>query len=75
MALMTEEEGRALNELLTHTTPKIDPSIKGITARKGFRMISIDDFTAEYITSKALATRQTPEQIVHELVQKELACV
>ena len=75
MALMTEEEGYVLNELLTRTTPEIDPSVKGITARKGFRMVSIDDFTAEYITSKALATRQTPEQIVHELVQKELAYI
>jgi len=75
MELMTEEEGRALDELLTRTTPEVDPSVKGITARKGFRMVSIDDFTAEYITSKALATRQTPEQIVHELVQKELAYI
>ena len=75
MELMTEEEGRALDELLTRTTPEVDPSVKGITARKGFRMISIDDFTAEYITSKALATRKTPGQIVHELVQKELAYV
>ena len=70
---MTEEEGRVLDKLLTRTTPEIDSSVKGITARKGFRMVNVDDFTAEYITSKALATRQTPEQIVHELVQKELA--
>ena len=75
MRLMTEEEGRVLDELLTRTTPEIDPSVKGITARKGFRMVSVDDFSAEYIISKALATRQTPEQIVHELVQKELAYV
>ena len=75
MALMTEDEGRVLDELLTRTTPEINPSVKGITARKGFRMINVDDFTAEYITSKALATRQTPEQIVYELVQKELAYV
>ena len=75
MELMTEEEGRALDELLTRTTPEVDPSVKGITARKGFRMVSVDEFTAEYITSKALATRQTPEQIVHEMVQKELAYI
>ena len=73
MKLMTEEEGRVLDELLTRTTPEIDPSVKGITACKGFRMVSVDDFSAEYITSKALATRQTPGQIVHELVKKELA--
>jgi len=72
MTLMTEEEGRNLDELLTRTTPEVDPSVKGVTSRKGFKMVHIDDFTAEYITSKALAIQQTPEQIIHEFVQKEL---
>lgn len=73
MAIMTEEEADALDELLTKTTPNVNPAVRGITARKGFKMILVDDFSAEYITSKALATRQTPEEIIHELVSKELA--
>ncbi|MCL2831680.1 MAG: hypothetical protein FWD78_00785 [Treponema sp.] len=72
MVEMTEEEADALDELLTRTTPKINPNIKGITARKGFKMIMLDDFSAEYITSKALATRQTPEEVIHELISNEL---
>ena len=72
MAVMTEEEADELDELLTRTTPKVNPSIRGITAGKGFRMIVVDDFSAEYITSKALATRQTPGEIIHELVNKEI---
>ena len=72
MAVMTEEEADALDELLTRTTPKVNPAVRGITARRGFKMVHIDDFSAEYITSKALATRQTPEEIIHELVSKEL---
>jgi len=36
-------------------------------------MLVVDDFSAEYITSKALATRQTPDEIIHELVSKEIA--
>ena len=75
MAIMTEEEADALDELLTKTTPKVNPAIRGITAKKGFKMIAVDDFSAEYITSKALATRQTPEEIIHELVTRELATV
>ena len=75
MAVMTEEEADALDELLTKTTPQINPNIRGITARNGFKMVHVDDFSAEYITSKALATRQTPEEIIHELVSKELAVV
>ena len=73
MPRMTEEEADALDELLTKTTPKVNPAIKGITAQKGFKMLSVDNFSAEYITSKALATRQTPDEIIHELINKELA--
>jgi len=28
---------------------------------------------AQFLTSKALATRQTPDEIIHELVSKEIA--
>ena len=73
MPRMTEEEANALDELLTKTTPKVNPAIKGITAQKGFKMLTVDNFSAEYITSKALATRQTPEAIIHEMITKELA--
>ena len=73
MARMTEEEADALDELLTRTTPGVNPAVRGITARKGFRMVHIDDFSAQYIASKALATRKTPEEIVHELVSNEIA--
>ena len=72
MSIMTEEEADALDELLTKTTPRVNPSIRGITAKKGFKMIAVDDFSAEYITSKALATRQTPQEIIHELVNRDI---
>ncbi len=72
MAIMSEEEADALDELLTRTTPKVNPAVRGITNQKGFKMIAIDDFSAEYITSKALATKQTPEEIIRELVSKEI---
>jgi hypothetical protein len=73
MAVMTEEEADALDELLTRTTPTVNPAVRGITARKGFKMIPVDDFSVEYITAKALATRQTPEEIIAALIRKELA--
>jgi hypothetical protein len=71
MAVMTEEEADALDELLTRTTPQVNPAVRGITARRGFRMMAIDDFSAEYITAKALATRRTPEEIIHALVTND----
>lgn len=71
MAVMTEEEADALDELLTRTTPAVNPAVKGISARKGFKMMAVDDFSAEYIIAKALATRQTPEEIIHALVNND----
>ena len=72
MAIMTEEEADALDEELTRTTPRVNPDVRGVT-RKGFKMITVDDFSAEYITSKALATRQSPEEIIHEMIGNEMA--
>ena len=73
MAIMTEEEADALDELLTKTTPAVNPAVRGVTARKGFKMMAVDDFSAEYITAKAQATRQTTEEIIHTLVDKEIS--
>jgi hypothetical protein len=70
---MTEEEADALDEELTRTTPAVNPAVKGITARKGFKMMAVDDFSAEYITAKALATRQTPEEIIHRMISREMS--
>jgi hypothetical protein len=75
MAVMTEEEADALDELLTRTTPAVNPAIRGVTARKGFKMLMVDDFSAEYIISKAHATRRTTEDIVHTLVAQEIAAM
>jgi hypothetical protein len=75
MAVMTEEEADALDELLTKTTPAVNPAIRGVTARKGFKMLMVDDFSAEYIISKAHATRQTTEEIIHSLVDQEIAAM
>jgi hypothetical protein len=71
MGIMSEEEADALDELLTSTTPGVNPAVRGITARRGFRMVAIDDLSAEYITAKALATHRTPEEIIHALITND----
>jgi len=35
-------------------------------------MITLDNFSVVYITSKALATRQTPEEIIHDMISREI---
>jgi hypothetical protein len=73
MAVMTEEEADALDELLTKTTPKVNPAIRGITARNGFVMMTVDKLSADWLRIKAAANHTTPEAIIEELVRKEIA--
>ena len=40
MAVMTEAAADTLDELLTRTTPKVNPAVRAITTRKGFKMVS-----------------------------------
>jgi alkylhydroperoxidase/carboxymuconolactone decarboxylase family protein YurZ len=72
MAMMTEEEADALDELLTRTTPRVNPSVRGVTARKSFTIMAVDDCSVEYITSKAMAAGQSQEEIVHTLAHNAI---
>jgi hypothetical protein len=35
-------------------------------------MVAVDDLTAEYLTSRAMATHKSPTEVLGELVRKEL---
>jgi N-acetylglutamate synthase-like GNAT family acetyltransferase len=72
MAEMTEEEADALDELWTRTTPTVNPNKPGFFARQGFKMVSLDNLSAAYVMARAEATRKTPEEIIGDLVRKEL---
>jgi hypothetical protein len=73
MADMTDEEYDALDELLTRTTPKLGPNGTGFFSSKDFQMIAVDEPTARYLNAKAMATRQTPSELVTAMVRRELA--
>jgi len=67
MPKMTEEEADALDEFVTKNPPRVDPS----KARHVTRMVAIDEFSADYLSSIATATQKTPSQIVNELVREK----
>jgi hypothetical protein len=73
MPEMTKEEADALDELWAETTPKVNPVKSGVFARNGFAMVSLDALSAAYIRSRSDATHKTPEEIIGELVRKEIA--
>jgi hypothetical protein len=43
MPRMTEEEADALDELVTHTTPKLGPNGTGFFSSKEYQMIATDE--------------------------------
>jgi len=68
MPRMTEEEAWALEDEVTRSPPKVDPS----KARHPVRMIAVDDFSADWLRIKAEAEHKTPAEIISEMVQERL---
>ena len=75
MTYMTEEEADALDEELTRTTPKVDFSKPDIFIRQRELLNVLKPATADYIMTRALATHQTPAQIIGELVEERIAAL
>ncbi|MCL2245062.1 MAG: hypothetical protein FWC03_11460 [Treponema sp.] len=73
MKTMTDEEADALDEYYTKNPPRVDPSKNGGFAKKSFKLIAIDDLSADYLITKALSDHKTPDQIINEMVREKLA--
>ena len=69
---MTDEEYDALDERLTNNIPILGPNGNGFFSRKGFQVVGIDENTARILNAKAMASRQTPSEIIASLLRKEL---
>ena len=72
MARMTDEEADALDELLTRTTPKIKIGEGGFFTRQRDLLDALDPVTANYIRTQSEITRQSPSEIIGELVREKL---
>ena len=77
MADLTEEEYDALDEYYTKNPPQIDPAKRGtgfFTRRTlKARTITVDNLSAAYLTTKAIADHKTPADIISEMVQEKIA--
>ena len=69
---MTEEEYDALDERLTKTVPILGHTGTGFFSRKGTQILCLDENTAKILNAKAIASRQTPSEIIASMLQKEL---
>jgi len=73
MAFMTEEEADALDEELTQTIPKVNFNKPDIFIHQRAFLNSLNPAVADYIMTRAIATHQTPAQIICELVEQRIA--
>jgi hypothetical protein len=73
MSDMTEQEAWELDELLTKTTPEVDPSVQGPFIKHRNMMVFLDQLSAQYLTSKMLATKQSPTEIISDMIRREMA--
>ena len=73
MADMTEEEANELDEELSRTIPRVDFSKPDIFIRQRELLNVLNPTAADYIMTRALASHQTPAQIISELVREKIA--
>jgi len=73
MSDMTERETWELDELLTKTTPEIDPAVDGPFIKHRNMMVILDNLSAEYLTSKMLETKLSPTEIISNMIRRELS--
>jgi hypothetical protein len=74
MPILTDEEADALDEELTKTIPKLTgvegPFIKNY--RKSM-LVALDQFSAQYLQARMLATKQSPSELISEMVRERIA--
>ncbi|MCL1836703.1 MAG: hypothetical protein FWG46_04065 [Treponema sp.] len=69
---MTDEEYDALDERLTNTVPTLGHTGTGFFSRKSTQVVCLDESTAKILNAKAIASRQTPSEIIASILRKEL---
>jgi len=72
MSDMTEQEAWELDELLTRTTPEVSPTEEGPFIKNRTTMVALDRLSARYVASRMLETRQSPTEIIGDLVRREI---
>jgi hypothetical protein len=70
---MTDEEADALDEFYTKNPPRVDPKKNGGFANKSFKLVAIDNISADYLMTKSISDHKTPDQIINEMVRERIA--
>jgi hypothetical protein len=73
MAQMTEEEADALDEYYTQNPPEINTAKNGGYFTRQRELLNVlDDISADYIMTRAVAANKLPAQIIGEMVRERV---
>jgi hypothetical protein len=72
---MTDEEAARLDEKWTKNPPRPGPNGTGYftQCKKAAHSITVDSFTASYLSGKAIADHKTPAEIIGEMTPEQTA--
>ena len=74
MPILTDEEADALDDELTRTVPKLtDKEGPFIKNYRRSMLVALDQFSAQYMQARMLATHQTPTELISEMVRERVA--
>ena len=72
MTRMTEEEANILDEEITNADITLKPGKGGIFTRQRELIDALDQASADYIMTRAVATNKMPLQILGEIVHEKI---
>jgi len=72
MARMTEEEANALDEEITNADITLKSGKGGIFTRQRELLDALDRASADYIITRAVATKKMPLQILAEMIHEKI---
>jgi hypothetical protein len=73
MAKMTEQEAWELEDLVSRTDPELGPNGTGFLSLRETRLMGLDDFSINYLLTKARAANKSPAQIIGDLIREKVA--
>ena len=69
---LTEEEADRLDEFYTNTTAEFSLDKPGFFAKQKAMVITVDDFTARYLTAKSILEKVTPSELISDMIRREI---
>jgi hypothetical protein len=73
MAKMTEQEAWELEDLVSRTDPELGPNGTGFLSLREARLMGLDDFSINYLLTKARTANKSPAQIIGDLIREKVA--